>query len=111
METNPKHFYMAAAMLTYARVDVLAGKDEIGEERHKTQQRHMNIVLEQPRKSVSAGTLNNARIALQQRLADEIGGSFRGVRDIVFLSFSYLGHMKPADFHDMADDQAEPTKH
>lgn len=106
-----KHYYMIAALLTYVRQDgdaneILAGKDPF-----QPKQRHMNIVLEQARKGITASALNNARLALQQRLADEVGETFRGVRDITFLSFNYFGHMKPEEFHDMPAPKAGKTTH
>ena len=95
-KTNPQHYYIAAAMITYVRDD-------------QPRQRHMNVVMELPRKLITSSALNNARSAMLQRLADEVGDSFGGAKDLVFLSFSYLGHAKPDEFYDLKDPSQNST--
>jgi len=96
-KTNPQHYYMVAAVLTYVRKEVSQGGVPVT---GVPKQRNMNIVLELPRKAITHFVINNARQAMLQRLAEESSVISEEVRDIVFLNFSYLGLMKPEDFYD-----------
>ena len=107
-KSPPKHFFMIAALLTYERQELENGK-AFGKPTPK--QRHMNTIMELPRRAVTAADLNQARLAMFQRLADETGEPFRGVKDIVFLNFAYLGHMSPEEFHNQGKTAPETTKH
>lgn len=93
LRTNPQHYYIATALLTYTRPQ--------GEEDQIMKQRHMNVVLELPRKVITASTLDNARVAVLQRLMDENQVPSDQVHDVVFLGFSYLGNIRPDDFYDL----------
>lgn len=93
LKSAPQHFYMAAVLLTYTRPQLEDGQ--------VMKQRHMNIVLELPRKAITASALNNARMAVLQRLMEESQVSADQVHDVVFLGFSYLGNLRPSDFYDL----------
>lgn len=94
-KSSPQHFYMAVVMLTYVRP-----LDDTSSADMTLKQRHMNLVLELPRKAITYSTINNARMAALQRLADENQVTSDQVRDVVFLGFSYLGNIRPGDFYD-----------
>lgn len=95
-KSAPQHYYMAAVLLTYARP-----LDDTTPNNMALKQRHMNVVLELPRKAITSATINNARMAVLQRLMDENQVTADQVRDVVFLGFSYLGNLRPGDFYDL----------
>jgi hypothetical protein len=97
-KTSPQHYYVVAALLTFIREG-------------KPRQRHMNVVLELHRKAITASVLDNARSAFLQRLADETQVSGTDVNDITFLSFSYLGTMRPEDFYDTQKSTSATPSH
>ena len=63
--------------------------------------RTMNIVLELQERKITAAALNNAQLAITQRLFEEMGVDRESTKDLVFLNISYLGHMPRRAFHDM----------
>lgn len=92
-KTTPLHYYMASALVTFVRHE--------GEGVEVPKQRHLNALIEVPRKAITSSSLNNARVAMFDRIRSEAGVEEKDLRDICFLSFSYLGNMKPADFYDL----------
>jgi len=102
-KTAPHHYYMVTTLVTYTREGT-------------PKQRHMNLVLEQPKKPISMSIIDNARQGVLHRMRVEAGISPEDITMIVFLSFSYLGVMLPKDFYDMEPEQqpaegAEPQTH
>lgn len=85
---NPQHYYMATVLIIYERDGA-------------PKQKHMNMVIQVPRKLLTTSSLNNVRMTALQRLAEETGVTAEDVRDLIFLGFTYLGNAKPADFYDM----------
>lgn len=94
MKGSPKHYYMAAALITYVRPE---GENEVS----SPKQRHLNIVMELPRKAITSSGITNANRAAIERFTREANLPGDAVRDFVFLNFSYLGNMAPDDFYDL----------
>ena len=97
MNAAPQHYYMVTALITYTRENA---DSEPAPAIIKPKQRHLNIVMTTPRKTITASALDNVRVAAIQRFCGESGVSSGDIKDIVFLSFSYLGLMAPNVFHD-----------
>lgn len=104
VQDSPRHYYMATILATYVREDKTEGGSPINP---GPRSRYLNLVLELNRKQVTAKDLRHAELGAQQRIADELGESFKELREVVFIGFSYLGHMKPAEFYQKS---AAPTK-
>lgn len=100
MSQHREHFYMATATIHYVR-----GTD--------MKQMAMNLVMQLPKKQITASVLNSTRLALFDRLIQESGVSQEECRSIVFDAFSYLGFMTQADFHDIKESKeaTDPTTH
>jgi len=116
-KTSPKHFYMVAAMVTYIRnettqvtSDILSGDEQVVT-KEAPKQRRVNIIMEMTRKAITESSINNARMAIFQRLAEESNISADEIKDFVFLGISHLGHMAPEDFYDMSGPKKTRTQH
>jgi hypothetical protein len=92
MSLKRMHYYLATALITYVRDPDSPPK-----------QRHMNIVMQTPDKHITSGTIDQARAVLLQRMIQETQITAENLKDLVFLGFSYLGHMSSKEFHDTAD--------
>lgn len=87
-DDRPKHYHLFTAII----VHTVDGADK---------QRYINILMELPNKAISQSALDSARLAAVQQLLDRgIVTDPASVDHIAILGVSYLGIMKPADFHD-----------
>lgn len=74
----------------------------------------LNMVMQLPKKQISASVLNSTRAALFSRLQQDFSVPAEACRSIVFDAFSYLGFMTHNDFHDIKETEItteEPTTH
>ena len=79
------HYYIMCATMVYA-------KDET------VKQRQMNTIAHGPSKNFTSVLINNARIALMQRLFEEADIEVTAMRDFIITNVSYLGYMTAAEF-------------
>lgn len=87
MSTQRFDFFMLTAEITYLR-------DE------QPKQRRLNTLIQLPKALVTFKAINNARIALLQRLHDEANIPQEDVKDFVILNISHLGRGTQAEFHE-----------
>lgn len=85
MSSRRNHYYMATALVGFIRDG-------------QPKQRYMNIVMQSANRQINAAAINDARLALITRLNQEIEIQVSDIKDFVFLSFSYLGHMSEKEF-------------
>jgi hypothetical protein len=85
MAASRMHMYLALATLSYVR-----------EGTHK--QRQMNQVIAVEERRIDLRTMETAKVALVQRLEEEMGVPKQDVKDFAFGAFSYLGHMTEREF-------------
>lgn len=96
MAATRLHTYIASATLSYIR-----------EGAHK--QRQMNQIVAVEERRIDLRTLEAAKGALLERLTQESGVPKEDVKDFVFGTFSYLGHMTEREFQGKAVRPTEPT--
>jgi len=87
MSLKPQHYFLTTALVTYVKSKQL-------------RQRHMNVVCAVEKKEIRYSTLASAKASVREQLLGEAGIAADMVKDITFLSFNYLGHMKPDEFYD-----------
>ena len=96
MSSRRSHYYMATALIGFIRDD-------------QPKQRYMNIVMQSTDRSITAASINDARLALITRLHTEIQIQVEDIKDFVFLGFSYLGHMSEREFQGEAASRMPAT--
>ena len=89
------HTYLATATLSYLRDGA-------------TKQRQMNQVIAVEEHRVNLITLEAAKAELIQRLGTEMGVPKEDLKDFVFTSMAYLGHMSEREFTGQAKQPAAP---
>lgn len=93
-EADVACFFMASALAIYER------DDEI-------KQRNLNVLLQSSTPSITKDDLQTLNRTVMQRLNAESDVQPDQIKDVIFMSISFLGAMPPEEFHGQSADKVD----